>query len=96
LIPVPVVFGVPSIKPIFAQLGLIVTTHAFVASRQLLLNVCLSAGSMRFMLVFFGYYVTCRPMVASLWCRRHLAVLEQGMVKELIIGPCIAVLVEID
>jgi hypothetical protein len=31
----------------------------------------------------------------SLWYRRHLAVLEHGMVRGLIIVPCLAVLVEL-
>jgi hypothetical protein len=73
-------FGVPSNKPIVAPLGPIVTTLAFIASRQLLLNVCLFAGLMRFMLLSFGSCGMCRPMVASLCCRRRLAVLEKGMV----------------
>jgi hypothetical protein len=80
LIPVLVVFGVSSNKPIVTPLGPIVTTLAFVASHQLLLNVCLFAGLMRFMLVSFGSCGMCRPMVMSLWCRRRLAVLEQGLV----------------
>jgi hypothetical protein len=34
-------------------------------------------------------------MVMSLWCRRRLAVVEQGMVRGLIIVPCLAVLIEL-
>jgi hypothetical protein len=95
LIPVLVVFVVPSTKPIVAPLGPIVTTLAFVASRRLLLTVCLFAGLMRSMLVSFGCCGMCRPMVMSLWCRRRPAVLERGLVRGLIIVPCLAVLVEL-